>query len=155
MNVKPRDAYFAARYVDAEGKISFSYEEADIADPEADIVIWALFNIQSNVLNKNVKLDQAKSPVEGYYDPKIDSFKTVGWSRKGEPLYKAAIQTIKHFSDKLCSGPIQVLPSLFTKMTLPLIRKVYPKLIAEKLVSVQPMSQPASLEYYIKHKVKT
>jgi hypothetical protein len=125
--VTPRDAYFAARYIDAEGHVTFSFDEADIADPNP------------------------KSQVEGYYDPKTDAFKTMGWSRKGEPLYKAAIQTIKHFAEKLCAGPAEVAHTAkFTKLTLPLIRKVYPKLIADKMVGIEPLRQPSSLIYYTK-----
>lgn len=40
----------------------------------------------------------------------------------------------------------------FTRFALPLIRKSYPKLIADNLVGVQPMSQPASLIFYIRYK---
>jgi len=40
----------------------------------------------------------------------------------------------------------------FTRFALPLIRKSYPKLIADSLVGVQPMSQPASLIFYIRYK---
>jgi hypothetical protein len=141
--VTPRDAYFAARYIDAEGHVTFSFDEADIADPNADIVIWALFYLRTET--------NPKSQVEGYYDPKTDAFKTMGWSRKGEPLYKAAIQTIKHFAEKLCAGPAEVAHTAkFTKLTLPLIRKVYPKLIADKMVGIEPLRQPSSLIYYTK-----
>jgi len=34
------------------------------------------------------------------------------------------------------------------------MRKVYPSLIASSIVSVQPMSQPASLIFYLKHRYK-
>ena len=40
----------------------------------------------------------------------------------------------------------------FTRFALPLIRKSYPKLIADSLVGVQPMSQPASLIFYIRYR---
>jgi len=40
----------------------------------------------------------------------------------------------------------------FTRFALPLIRKSYPKLIADNLVGVQPMSQPASLIFYIRYR---
>lgn len=40
----------------------------------------------------------------------------------------------------------------FTRFALPLIRKSYPKLIADNLVGVQPMSQPASLLFYIRYR---
>lgn len=40
----------------------------------------------------------------------------------------------------------------FTRFALPLIRKSFPKLIADSLVGVQPMSQPASLIFYIRYR---
>ncbi len=40
----------------------------------------------------------------------------------------------------------------FTRFALPLIRKSYPKLVADNLVGVQPMSQPASLIFYIRYR---
>jgi len=40
----------------------------------------------------------------------------------------------------------------FTRFALPLLRKSYPKLISDNLVGVQPMSQPASLLFYIRYR---
>ena len=40
----------------------------------------------------------------------------------------------------------------FTRFALPLIRKAYPKLISDNLIGVQPMSQPASLIFYIRYR---
>jgi hypothetical protein len=40
----------------------------------------------------------------------------------------------------------------FTRFALPLIRKSYSKLIADNLVGVQPMSQPAALIFYIRYR---
>lgn len=40
----------------------------------------------------------------------------------------------------------------FTRFALPMIRKSYSKLIADGLVGVQPMSQPASLIFYIRYR---
>jgi len=40
----------------------------------------------------------------------------------------------------------------FTRFALPLIRKSYSRLIADELVGVQPMSQPASLIFYIRYR---
>jgi hypothetical protein len=39
----------------------------------------------------------------------------------------------------------------FKNLTLPLLRSVFPKLVASKLVSVQPIEEPI---YYMKSKVK-
>jgi len=40
----------------------------------------------------------------------------------------------------------------FTRFALPLLRKSFSRLIADNLVGVQPMSQPASLIFYIRYK---
>lgn len=40
----------------------------------------------------------------------------------------------------------------FTRFALPLIRKSYSKLISDNLLGVQPMSQPASLIFYIRYR---
>ncbi len=40
----------------------------------------------------------------------------------------------------------------FTRFALPMLRKSYSKLICDNLVGVQPMSQPASLIFYIRYK---
>jgi len=40
----------------------------------------------------------------------------------------------------------------FTRFALPLIRKSYQRLIADNLVGVQPMTQPASLIFYIRYR---
>jgi len=40
----------------------------------------------------------------------------------------------------------------FTRFALPLLRKSYARLIADNLVGVQPMSQPASLLFYIRYR---
>ena len=40
----------------------------------------------------------------------------------------------------------------FSKITLPLIRKTYPQMNASNFVSVQPLSQPSGLIYYLKYR---
>lgn len=52
------------------------------------------------------------------------------------------------FEDATSTGDI----ADFTRFALPLIRKSYPKLISDNLVGVQPMSQPASLIFYIRYR---
>lgn len=52
------------------------------------------------------------------------------------------------FEDATTTGDI----ADFTRFALPLIRKSYPKLIADNLVGIQPMSQPASLIFYIRYR---
>lgn len=41
---------------------------------------------------------------------------------------------------------------MFEKIKMPLIKRIYPQLIADKLCSVQPLSGPSSLIYYLRHK---
>lgn len=43
----------------------------------------------------------------------------------------------------------------FTRFALPLLRKSYSRLIADNLVGVQPMSQPASLIFYLRYRYGT
>lgn len=43
----------------------------------------------------------------------------------------------------------------FTRFALPMIRKSYSKLIADDIVGVQPMNQPASLIFYIRYRYGT
>jgi len=52
------------------------------------------------------------------------------------------------FEDAMQTGNI----ADFTRFALPLIRKAYPKLISDNLIGVQPMSQPASLIFYIRYR---
>lgn len=43
---------------------------------------------------------------------------------------------------------------VFSKLSLPLVSRSYPKLIADALVGVQPMSTPSSLIFYIRYRYK-
>lgn len=40
----------------------------------------------------------------------------------------------------------------FSRFSLPLVKKAYPQLLAQNLVSVQPMTQPAGLVYYLRYR---
>lgn len=42
----------------------------------------------------------------------------------------------------------------FARISIPLIRRVYPQLIANQIFSVQPLSSkmPSTLEYYVKYR---
>lgn len=40
----------------------------------------------------------------------------------------------------------------FKRISIPLVRRIYPSLIANKIVSVQPLAGPSSLVYYLRHK---
>jgi Major capsid protein Gp23 len=61
------------------------------------------------------------------------------WDPKGRSMLFEDLTTTANIAD-------------FTRFALPLIRKSYPKLIADNLVGVQPMSQPASLIFYIRYR---
>jgi hypothetical protein len=39
----------------------------------------------------------------------------------------------------------------FSRIRIPLVRRIYPGLIAETITGVQPMTQPSSLAYYARH----
>lgn len=41
------------------------------------------------------------------------------------------------------------------KITIPLMKRVYPQLIANKLVSVQPLLQPTGLVHYLNYRYAT
>lgn len=40
----------------------------------------------------------------------------------------------------------------FSRIAIPLVRRVYPSLIANNLVSVQPLQSPTGLIYYLRHR---
>lgn len=40
----------------------------------------------------------------------------------------------------------------FGRISIPLVRRIYPSLIADKIVSVQPLTGPTGLVYYLNHK---
>lgn len=61
------------------------------------------------------------------------------WESKGKSLMFEEATTTGNIAD-------------FTRFALPMIRKSYPRLIADNLVGVQPMSQPASLIFYIRYR---
>ena len=43
----------------------------------------------------------------------------------------------------------------FKRIKIPLMRKIYPQLIANKIVNVQPLLGPTGLVYYLRHKYST
>ncbi len=40
----------------------------------------------------------------------------------------------------------------FKRIQIPLVRRIYPQLIANKIVSVQPLLGPTGLVYYLRHR---
>lgn len=43
-------------------------------------------------------------------------------------------------------------PGGFNKISIPLVRRIYPQLIANNIVSVQPLLGPTGLIYYLRHR---
>ena len=43
-------------------------------------------------------------------------------------------------------------PADFKRISIPLVRRLYPQLIADKIVSVQPLTGPTGLPYYLRYK---
>ena len=39
----------------------------------------------------------------------------------------------------------------FARISIPLVRRIYPQLIAENIVNVQPLMAPTGLVYYLRH----
>jgi hypothetical protein len=52
---------------------------------------------------------------------------------------------MRHYDDYLGNGQ-------FKRITIPLVRRIYPQLIADKLIKVQPLTGPTCLPYYLKYK---
>ncbi len=42
-------------------------------------------------------------------------------------------------------------PGAFDRISIPLVRRIYPQMIASDLVNVQPMQGPTGLIYYLRH----
>ena len=40
----------------------------------------------------------------------------------------------------------------FKRISIPLVRRIYPQLIANKIVSVQPLTGPTGLAYYLRYR---
>jgi hypothetical protein len=49
-------------------------------------------------------------------------------------------------------GPEQEDTGQFKRIAIPLVRRIYPQLIANKIVSVQPLLGPTGLTYYLRHR---
>jgi len=60
-----------------------------------------------------------------------------------ESIWRHLIKWVNSFRKK---------PVEFKRITIPLVRRIYPQLIANDIVSVQPMLQPTGLVYYLRHK---
>ena len=55
-----------------------------------------------------------------------------------------------------CIGESDLFPEIrpianFKTINFPLVRRIYPQLIANKIISVQPLSGPTSLIYYLRN----
>ena len=108
------------------------------------------------VKNEALIMEAKKNTLVKRWAPVLNKMKEVPRSKFG---LMAAIMENQHnamsgkgssllFEDAFQTGNI----ADFTRFALPLIRKAYPKLISDNLVGVQPMSQPASLIFYIRYR---
>ena len=106
--------------------------------------------------NELLLLEAKKNEMVKRWAPVINKMPEVGSKKYG---LMAALLENQHkamngkgssllFEDAFQTGNI----ADFTRFALPLIRKAYPKLISDNLIGVQPMSQPASLIFYIRYR---
>ena len=54
------------------------------------------------------------------------------------------------FGEKILETDTEI--AQFKRISIPLVRSVYPSLIADKLVSVQPLGGPSGLVHYLRYK---
>lgn len=67
-------------------------------------------------------------------------------------IWRKTIKAVKRGMTKWFQGQDSYGINAFSQFTMPLIRQVYPQLIASDLVSVQPMAAPSSLIFYLNNK---
>lgn len=70
------------------------------------------------------------------------------------PEWKKTIKAVKKGMTKWFQGENFYGIGAFNQFEMPLVRRVYPQLIANDLVSVQPMTSPANLIFFMNGKPK-
>ena len=63
-----------------------------------------------------------------------------------------ADRRIAFFKGRFFDAKVDSSIASFKRFAIPLMRKTFPKLIADQLVSVQPLAGPSSLIYYMRYK---
>ena len=63
-----------------------------------------------------------------------------------------ADRRIAFFKGRFFDAKVDSSIASFKRFAIPLIRKTFPKLIADQIVSVQPLTGPSSLIYYMRYK---
>lgn len=86
--------------------------------------------------------------------PEIPRHRLATFARLIDNQHKIMESNANHNGFGLISEDVTTTANLadFTRFALPMIRKSYAKLISDNLVGVQPMSQPASLIFYIRYR---
>lgn len=122
---------------------------------------------------------------EPYFDPKTSQYLIIGtlrlkvggsqyrvltkklWltteSRYNESWYRLALRTIRDELVRRAKSEIAAVMRYqppqqvaeFKRIAIPLMRRVYPQLIANNIVSVQPMTGPTTLDYYLRWRYST
>lgn len=87
------------------------------------------------------------------FEPKTgasDKYKLKVIRMRGE-MWRKTIKAVKRGMTRWFAGENFYGVNAFGQFAVPLIRQVYPQLMANDLVSVQPMSQPTSLLFNLKY----
>ena len=72
--------------------------------------------------------------------------------RKGQPHIDSVVDSWGNHTDQDMEVVNYQEITQFKRFSQPLIRRIYPQLIADKIVSVQPLQGPASLVHYLRHR---
>lgn len=67
--------------------------------------------------------------------------------RYDEPATKVLLE-----NQRLINQAAPAKPAEFKRISIPLVRRIYPQLIANKIVSVQPLLGPTALTYYLRYR---
>jgi len=111
----------------------------------------------ADVRNAKLVLEAKRNQMVKRWAPVLAKCKEVPPSKYG--LMAMVLENQHNFMDNRRKGGVLFEEATttgdiadFTRFALPMIRKSYPRLIADNLVGVQPMSSPASLIFYIRYR---
>lgn len=153
--LRQRPSLYGPYYCDEDGEY---ITVDDAANPEYEPVV-AFYLVDSI-------LETPKVITRYVYFPEKDVYFKVNkkTSAGGTPLVEDSVIIIdvKEIDDWIIKEVFTREPKIyepetdplgpFAKFAFPLIRKSFPKLISSNIVGVQPMTQPSSLVFYIKHR---
>ena len=119
-----------------------------------------LFSFLEAQKRHNLELDEAEGYLEqqrsGRDHPVLREAlysNTIDWIKLNGDTLKGDLDRLK--SDSLNEDTVKSDIATFTTQLLPAIRRIYTKLIAMDLVSVQPLKGPTGILYWIDHKFGT